>query len=481
MLDVGHLLDNRYRLDERIATGGMGDVWKGTDVVLGRTIAVKVLRDSMMSDPEFSARFYGEARMMAAFRHPGVVEVFDYASSTGDGDDQCAYLVMAYVEGEPLSTRLKEVGRLDVTETMSIVSQAADALHAAHENGTVHRDVKPGNLMIRPTGAVILVDFGVARSNAVTSVTGVNSIVGTALYMAPEQVAKGKVSPATDIYALGAVAYHCLAGRPPFDGDNALQVALMHLEDEPPPLPDDVPGPVRELISRAMAKHPDDRFTSAAEFAEAALAATRPLDYRALTGTSLTGTSLTAPMSPAAMASAPPTRAVPTPRDIPMAPPPPPRRKGSRGQLAVLVMVIALGLAAAGLALALALRPTNGETAELKPTPTPSVKDTESEEPEAPATPVETRNADDNDDSGPNLPQLPTKKATPSKSSSPTPSKTTKPPVEDSKPPDTPPDDGDPPPGDGESTPPGGGENPGGGTEGGTNQGQGAGAGGTQP
>jgi len=123
VLSSGHLLDGRYRLDERIATGGMGDVWRGTDVVLGRVIAVKVLRPAMLSDPEFAARFYGEARMMAAFRHPGVVEVYDYASA-GDSmdEDQCAYLVMAYVEGEPLSTRLKEAGRLSVTETMSIVA-----------------------------------------------------------------------------------------------------------------------------------------------------------------------------------------------------------------------------------------------------------------------------------------------------------------------------------------------------------------------
>ncbi|HEU4347480.1 MAG TPA: serine/threonine-protein kinase, partial [Actinoplanes sp.] len=129
MLDAGHLLDNRYRLDDLIATGGMGDVWRGTDVVLGRVVAVKVLRPSMMSDPEFAARFYGEARMMAAFRHPGVVEVYDYASAGDSADEnQCAYLVMAYVEGEPLSTRLKESGRLSVVETMSIVAQTADAL-----------------------------------------------------------------------------------------------------------------------------------------------------------------------------------------------------------------------------------------------------------------------------------------------------------------------------------------------------------------
>ncbi|GAA1626013.1 serine/threonine-protein kinase [Actinoplanes couchii] len=294
MLSAGSLLDNRYRLDDRVATGGMGDVWRGTDVVLGRTVAVKVLRTAMLEDPEFAARFYGEARMMAAFRHPGVVEVYDYASD-GDyeGPEKVAYLVMAFVEGEALSARVKE-GPIGVAETMAIVAQAADALHAAHENGIVHRDVKPGNLIVKPTGAVILVDFGVARSTAMTSVTGLNAIVGTALYMAPEQVAKGNLTPATDIYALGAVAYHCIAGRPPFDGDNALQVALRHLEDEPDPLPEHVPYEVRELIARAMAKQPADRFQSAEEFAQAAFAVAGPIDWKRLTGTSLV-----APVSPA--------------------------------------------------------------------------------------------------------------------------------------------------------------------------------------
>jgi eukaryotic-like serine/threonine-protein kinase len=379
VLDAGHLLDNRYRLDERIATGGMGDVWRGTDVVLGRVVAVKVLKPAMMSDPEFAARFYGEARMMAAFRHPGVVEVFDYADAADSHDeDKCAYLVMAYVEGEPLSTRLKETGRLSVSETMSIVAQVADALHAAHENGTVHRDVKPGNLIVKPTGAVILVDFGVARSNAVTSMTGVNSIVGTALYMAPEQVAKGRVTPATDIYALGAVAYHCITGHPPFDGDNALQVALRHLDEDAVPLPGDVPVAVRELISRAMAKHPEDRFASAAEMAEAALAASASMDYR-----SLTGTALTAPLSPA-----PPTRTVPAPRDMPFTPAPRGKRKRTRAELAVLLSVILLGLAAAGLALALIFQPDDPSSNQVEPTTTPSAEVSDDASSEAPVLPV---------------------------------------------------------------------------------------------
>jgi serine/threonine-protein kinase len=416
-------------LDERIATGGMGDVWKGTDVVLGRIVAVKVLRSAMMTDPEFAARFYGEARMMAAFRHPGVVEVYDYASAGDSADEeQCAYLVMAYVEGEPLSTRLKEAGRLGVEETMSIVAQAGDALHAAHLNGTVHRDVKPGNLIVKPTGAVILVDFGVARSAAVTSVTGLNAIVGTALYMAPEQVAKGNVTPATDIYALGAVAYHCIAGHPPFDGDNALQVALRHLDEDPEPLPDEVPLAVRELITRAMAKHPEDRFASAAEFADAALAAVATdattTVTPGVTGTGLTRTVLTA--APVGAAAAPTT---PVPRHS--APPPKPSAvRRSRAQLAVLLTVIALILTATGLAFALVLGDNDSGDPAVKPTATTPAEPTESAEPEVPLAPLpsdeETRRTTRPNGEAPR----PTKTTTPPKTTTPTaPPTTTTPPT----------------------------------------------------
>jgi tRNA A-37 threonylcarbamoyl transferase component Bud32 len=456
VLSSGSLLDNRYRLDERIATGGMGDVWRGTDVVLGRTIAVKVLRTAMLADPEFAARFYGEARMMAAFRHPGVVEVYDYSAGDSSSEDDCAYLVMAYVDGEPLSARLKEQGRLGVAETMSIVAQAADALHAAHENGTVHRDVKPGNLIVKPNGTVILVDFGVARSAAVTSVTGLNAIVGTALYMAPEQVAKGNVTPATDVYALGAVAYHCIAGHPPFDGDNALQVALRHLEDDPEPLPSNVvPPAVRELISRAMAKHPDDRFTNAAEFAEAALAATGSLDWRSQTGTSMTGTSLRRParLSPATgttlsgapmtgtaltrpMSPAPPARGVlPGQRNLLEAAPAPqtlPARRGrTRNELAVLFTVIGLFVLAGGLALAIALQDGGADAGQnsdkgVVPTVTTTGPD-ESEEPIAPtATATRGPNQPNGATPKPNRTTAPSKTATASATAtaSPTPTAT---------------------------------------------------------
>ncbi|WP_194823167.1 serine/threonine-protein kinase [Micromonospora sp. S-DT3-3-22] len=267
------VLSGRYRLDERVATGGMGDVWRATDLVLGRQVAVKVLLPALVSDPDFIARFRAEARIMAALRHPGIVQVFDCGEDRLADGGRADYLVMEFVEGEPLSRRIESAGHLDVAETMSVVAQAAQALHAAHAGGIVHRDVKPSNLLVQEDGTVVLVDFGVARSTNVTSITSTNAVPGTALYMAPEQASGRPVSAATDIYALGAVAYCCLTGQPPFTGDNPLQVAVRHLDDEPPELPADIPAAVRALVARALEKDPADRFATGAEMATAARAA----------------------------------------------------------------------------------------------------------------------------------------------------------------------------------------------------------------
>ncbi|WP_208869554.1 serine/threonine-protein kinase [Micromonospora cremea] len=273
MLSSEVVLSGRYRLDERVATGGMGDVWRASDLVLGRQVAVKVLLPALVSDPDFIARFRAEARIMAALRHPGIVQVYDSGEDDLPDGSRADYLVMEFVDGEPLSKRIEAAGRLDVAETMSIVAQAAQALNAAHRGGIVHRDVKPSNLLVQEDGSVVLVDFGVARSTNVTSITSTNAVPGTALYMAPEQAAGRPVSGATDIYALGAVAYCCLTGGPPFTGDNPLQVAVRHLDDEPPELPHDIPEAVRALVSQALAKDPLDRFSSGAAMAEAARSA----------------------------------------------------------------------------------------------------------------------------------------------------------------------------------------------------------------
>jgi serine/threonine protein kinase len=265
----GELLGGRYRLDDRIAAGGMGEVWQATDTVLKRDVAVKTLLADRATDRGFQRRFRHEARALAALRHPGVVTVYDFGST----DTEDAYLVMARVDGEPLNRVLGRRGRLTPGETMSVVAQAAQALEAAHKAGIVHRDVKPGNLLIEPDGTVVLVDFGVSRSAHSGTVTGPGEVVGTALYIAPEQVARQKTGPAADVYALGALAYHCLAGHPPFQGQNPIAIALQHLDDDPPPLPDDIPAEVRAMVRTALSKNPADRFPSAGAMAQAASSA----------------------------------------------------------------------------------------------------------------------------------------------------------------------------------------------------------------
>jgi serine/threonine-protein kinase len=265
MLSPGVLLGNRYRLDERIAGGGMGDVWRGTDEVLGRTVAVKILLPALLDEPGFAERFRGEARTMATINHPGVVDVYDYGS-----DQQIAFLVMEYVEGDALSTTLGRVGRLTPARTMALVAQAADALHAAHEKGIVHRDVKPGNLLVRPNGTLVLTDFGIARSALVGQLTAAGSVLGTASYISPEQATGSIASPASDVYALGVVAYQCLSGRRPFEGENPLDIAMQHVRDAPRPLPADIPPAVRAIVERSLAKDPSARWPTAATLAAVA-------------------------------------------------------------------------------------------------------------------------------------------------------------------------------------------------------------------
>ncbi|MER7003604.1 protein kinase [Dactylosporangium sp. NPDC000555] len=269
MLRPGDVLGDRYHIEEFVASGGMGQVFRATDKTLGRTVAVKVLLPGHVTNAEFGSRFRSEARIMASIGHPGVVGVYDY----GETPEGTLFLVMAFVNGSPLGERIKDAGTLPVDETLKIVAQAADALHAAHEKGIIHRDVKPGNLLVAENGAVTLVDFGVARSESVTSVTKVHAVIGTALYMSPEQASGNPISPSTDVYALGVVAYHCLTGAPPFNGNSPLEIAIKHLQDEPPPLPETLAPATRALVERAMAKDPQDRFPTAAAMAASARAA----------------------------------------------------------------------------------------------------------------------------------------------------------------------------------------------------------------
>jgi serine/threonine-protein kinase len=212
----------------------------------------------LLDEPGFAERFRAEARTMARLKHPGVVNVYDYSS-----DASTAFLVMEYVEGDPLSRTLGRVGRLTAARTMALIAQAADALETAHAAGIVHRDVKPGNLMVRANGTLVLTDFGVSRSE-LAGLTGTGTVLGTASYISPEQAAGQVATAASDVYALGVVAYQCLAGRRPFEGESPLEIAMRHVREPPPPLPADIPPAVREIVMRALAKDPASRWPSAA-------------------------------------------------------------------------------------------------------------------------------------------------------------------------------------------------------------------------
>lgn len=256
------VLGDRYTLNHRIAVGGMGEVWEATDTLLGRRVAVKILKEEFRTAPTFLARFRAEARHAGQLNHPGIAAVYDY----GEAADS-AFLVMELVDGQPLSELIVEQPGLSDLAKLSILVQAADALHAAHEAGIVHRDVKPGNLMVRPDGTVKVTDFGIARALASASLTDHGQMIGTPAYVSPEQASGDPVTGASDIYSLGVVAYEMFAGHWPFERDTPLATALAHVHDAPPPLPDTVPKPVADLIESALAKDPSQRPPSVAQFA----------------------------------------------------------------------------------------------------------------------------------------------------------------------------------------------------------------------
>ncbi|MEV4476132.1 protein kinase [Nonomuraea sp. NPDC049504] len=268
MLGAGTTLNDRYVLGDRLGGGGMGEVWRAGDTVLGRTVAVKVLMPALSEDPTFIQRFQNEARAMATLRHPGVVDVYDYGVCEVEGR-RVSFLVMAYVEGESLDRVLRR-GPLGVETTMRLVAEVADALAAAHAQGIVHRDVKPANLMVRAGGGVVLTDFGIAHSASAGQLTATGTMLCSAGYCAPEMATASDVTPAVDVYALGVVAYECLSGELPFQGDTPVQIIFKHLNSPAPRLPDSVPPGPRQVVTRALEKSPDARWQSAPQMAEAA-------------------------------------------------------------------------------------------------------------------------------------------------------------------------------------------------------------------
>ena len=261
----GMTLGGRYELTDRIAIGGMGEVWKARDTVLGRIVAIKILKEEYTGDPNFLRRFRAEAQHTALLNHPGVANVFDYGEEEGSG-----YLVMELVPGDPLSAILDREKVLSPDRTLSIMAQTARALSAAHAQGLVHRDVKPGNLLIDAKNRVKVTDFGIARLADQVPLTATGQVMGTAQYLAPEQATGQQATGVSDVYSLGIIGYECLAGHRPFTGESQIAIALAQVNDDPPMLPESIPEPVRALVMSMLAKEPEDRPADADKLADAA-------------------------------------------------------------------------------------------------------------------------------------------------------------------------------------------------------------------
>ena len=376
---VGVTLSGRYRLQRLIATGGMGQVWEAVDSRLGRRVAVKVLKQEFSQDPEFIERFRAEARTTAMLNHPGIAAVHDYGESQLDGEGRTAYLVMELVNGEPLNSVLKRTGRLSLRHALDMLEQTGRALQVAHAAGLVHRDVKPGNILITPTGQVKITDFGIAKAVDAAPVTQTGMVMGTAQYIAPEQALGHDATPSSDVYSLGVVGYEVVSGKRPFTGDGALTVAMKHIKEPPPPLPSELPPNVRELIEITLVKNPAMRYRSGGPFADA-VAAVRA-------GRRPPRPSQSPPpgrASPASIPSSPTTRAAAVSSPRTPAPrrsrpttgshrPPPARRTFSSGQRALLWAAGVLGALAIIIAVLIVINSRADSEQQQQP---PTVTDT---------------------------------------------------------------------------------------------------------
>jgi serine/threonine-protein kinase len=338
------LLAGRYRLGSLIASGGMAQVWQGTDEVLRRQVAVKLLHSHLAADATFVARFRQEAVAAARLAHPGIVSIYDTCS-----DEGVEAIVMELVPGPTLRQRLDDPAPIDPWQAAGLAAQVAEALDAAHHAGLVHRDIKPANVLLCGDGRVKVADFGIAKAVADADLTQPGLMIGTAKYLAPEQVRGEAVDPRTDIYSLGVVLYEMLCGRPPFAADTDAATALARLQHDPlrpRQVRAGIPKALEDIVCRAMAREPDGRYDDAADLRAALLAAgATPSPAPDLTATSLEAT----PMRAAALPPA--TGVAPAPTGT--APPGPSFRQTERSWLipTAIVVLVAVALGVAGLLL----------------------------------------------------------------------------------------------------------------------------------
>jgi len=264
---AGHTLEGRYELLELIGEGTFGRVYRGRDRRLGRTVAVKVIKPWWAEDPVWVRRFAREAQLLASLSNPGIVQIYDVGEA-----DEGLYYVAELVDGNSLAQRLRR-GPMSPDSAAAVGEQLCRALGRAHEQGIVHRDVKPANILLSRDGTLKVGDFGVARLTQSGTNAASATVIGTPQYMSPEQARGERTSAASDVYGAGIVLYEMLAGQPPFVGDAAVMVALHHLRDAPPPLPDEIPESLRAIVERAIAKDPTERYRDGTEMADALAAA----------------------------------------------------------------------------------------------------------------------------------------------------------------------------------------------------------------
>jgi hypothetical protein len=353
---IGLALDGRYELHALIGEGTFGRVYRGCDRRLARPVAVKVIKPWWAEDPEWVAAFEREAQLLASVSHPGIVQIFDVGSAP-----EGLYYVAELVEGRSLVERLRE-GPVAPVEARAIAEQMAGALSGAHIRRVVHRDVKPANVLISRTGEVKVTDFGVARLAEGSTDGAGGTIVGTPRYMAPEQARGLAATPATDVYGVGVVLYEMLAGRPPFAGSSVVELAFSHVHDSPPPLPAQVPAPLAQVVDRALAKDPHERFADGAAMARAlSEVGTHEIVISRSRQRHATGEGATAVLDPpppaGAGAGAPPVDRPGEPRATRVAAPYSPRRNvnpsGRRRRIALLAFVLLLGVGMVAAAIAL--------------------------------------------------------------------------------------------------------------------------------
>src|SRR4051794_29790539 len=269
MTTESRLLGGRYEIGAVLGYGGMAEVHYGRDVRLGRDVAIKLLRSDLARDPAFQARFRREAQSAASLNHPAIVAVYDTGEDSANGGVS-PYIVMEYVEGRTLRQVIEAEGRLLPQRALEITALICTALDQAHRAGIVHRDVKPGNVMLTPGGDVKVMDFGIARAvtSTAATMTQTAAVIGTAHYLSPEQARGEHVDARSDVYSTGCMLYELVTGAPPFSGDSAVAVAYQHVREDPVPpsrIEPDVPAAVDAIVLKAMAKNAANRYQTAGE------------------------------------------------------------------------------------------------------------------------------------------------------------------------------------------------------------------------